>query len=80
MGIRGRPNAEKMREKLQQEYDLLISRINDYYGMRKKLLACRRDKLIADVESSEVAAQYQEFKQHLADQQLHWQRFLTQLA
>ncbi|MFT5298924.1 MAG: stearoyl-CoA desaturase (delta-9 desaturase) [Colwellia sp.] len=74
------PNAEQMREKLQQEYDLLITRINDYYGVRKKLLACRRDKLIADVESSELAAQYQEFKQHLADQQLHWQRFLTQLA
>jgi len=74
------PNAEQMREKLQQEYDLLIKRINDYYDVRKKLLASKRDKLIADVESSELAAQYQEFKQHLADQQQHWQRFLTQLA
>jgi stearoyl-CoA desaturase (delta-9 desaturase) len=74
------PNAEQLLEKLQHEYDSLIAKVNDYYAARKKLIACKRDKLIADVESSELMAQYQDLKDKLVQQQRSWNILITKLA
>jgi len=74
------PNAEQMLERLQQEYDILISKLNDYYAVKKMLLTKKRDKLIADVEQSELAAQYNELKQRLIEQRQSWQLFIEKLA
>ena len=48
--------------------------------MRKALLASKRDQLMADVENSEVMAQYQEIKRRLAEQQRSWQKMVEKLA
>ncbi|MEW6984372.1 acyl-CoA desaturase [Colwelliaceae bacterium 6471] len=74
------PDAELLMEKLQHEYDALINKINDYYAARKQLFAAKRDKLIADVENSELAHQYKELKYRLAEQQRSWQLFVEKLA
>lgn len=74
------PDAEQMLARLQQEYDTLILKINDFYDARKQLLTAKRDKLIADVEASEIMAQYKEIKQCLIEQQRSWQLLVTKLV
>jgi stearoyl-CoA desaturase (delta-9 desaturase) len=66
------PNADQSIAYVQQEYDLLIKKINDFYQIRKTLLAAKREKVIADVEKSELMAHYQELKQHLIIQRKSW--------
>jgi stearoyl-CoA desaturase (delta-9 desaturase) len=74
------PDAELLLERLQHEYDALIHKVNEFYAARKVLIASKRDKLIADVENSDVMAQYQEIKRHLAEQQRSWQLMVEKLA
>lgn len=74
------PNSEQLLEKLQHEYDALIIKINDYYGVKKLLFTKKRDQLLADVEQLELVAQYKEFKLRLNEQQQRWQMFTAKLA
>ena len=74
------PDAEQLLERLQHEYDELIHKINEFYAVRKALIATKRDQLIADVENSDVMAQYQEIKRRLAEQQRSWQNMVEKLA
>jgi len=74
------PDAELLLEGLQHEYDLLITKINDYYAIKKALLTHKRDELIAEVEQSDLMNQYTELKQRLAEQQQRWQFFIEKLA
>jgi len=74
------PEAEQLLTRLQQEYDTLIIKVNEFYDARKQLVASKRDKLIADVENSELVLQYKELKQRLAEQQRSWQIFVEKLA
>ena len=74
------PDAEQLLERLQHEYDELIHKINEFYEVRKALIASKRDQLMADVENSDVMAQYQEIKRRLAEQQRSWQNMVEKLA
>lgn len=74
------PDAEQLLEHLQHEYDALILKLNAFYDVKKTLIANKRDKLIADVERSELVSQYKELKQRLIDQQQSWQFFIEKLA
>ena len=74
------PNPEQMLERLQQEYEALVVKVNDYYDAKKQLLAAKKDQLIADVENSEVMARYNEIKSKLAEQQRSWQLLTEKLA
>jgi len=74
------PDAEQLLERLQQEYDELINKVNAFYAARKALLASKRDQLIADVENSEAMTQYQEIKLLLAEQRRSWQNMVEKLA
>lgn len=74
------PNAEQLLERLQQEYDELIQKVNEFYAARKTLLSAKRDKLIADVENSDAMAHYKELKRLLAEQQRSWQATVEKLA
>jgi len=67
------PNAEQALVYLQQEYELLINKVNAYYLVRKRVLHAKREHLLAEVESSDLMAQYQELKQRLAEQRRSWQ-------
>jgi len=78
--LKSHPHAEQMLAKLQQEYDVLIQKLNAYYASRKQLLTIKRDKLIADVEKSELLHQYHELKAHFEQQKRQWQAFTTNLA
>jgi len=74
------PDAEKLLERLQYEYDTLVHKINEYYAIRKQVFALKKQKLVDDVENSEPMKQYQVLKQRLAEQQRSWQLFTAKLA
>ena len=78
--LKSHPDAEKLLERLQYEYDTLVHKINEYYAIRKHVFALKKQKLVDDVESSEPMKQYQELKQRLAEQQRSWQLFTAKLA
>ena len=78
--IKSLPDAELLLERLQKEYDALLSKVNEYYATRKQVLAAKRDKLVADVENSELIARYQELKKRLAEQQKSWQLLTEKFA
>lgn len=75
-----RPNAEQAILQLQQEYDLLINKLNAYYQVRKTLLNAKREQVLADVEKTELMKQYQELKIKLSEQQKAWQLLTAKLA
>jgi stearoyl-CoA desaturase (delta-9 desaturase) len=74
------PNTEQAILQLQQEYDLLISKLNAYYQIRKTLLSAKREQVLADVEKSDLMKQYQELKHKLIEQQKSWQVLTAKLA
>jgi stearoyl-CoA desaturase (delta-9 desaturase) len=74
------PEKEQMLAKLQQEYDLLIVKMNDYYTSRKQLINAKREQLLADVESSDLVKQYKELKNTFIEQKRYWKSFTTQLV
>ncbi len=74
------PNAEQALQQLQQEYDLLINKLNAYYQVRKALLLEKREQVMADVEKSELMNQYQELKTKVSEQRRSWQLLTAKLA
>ena len=59
------PNAEQALINLQQEYDLLIKKINHFYQVRKQLLTTKRELVLAEIEKSDLMTQYKELQDHL---------------
>jgi len=78
--LKAHPDADLLLQKLQQEYDALIIKVNDYYAAKKKLLAGKKQQFLEDVEKSELANQYQELKKLLSEQQQSWKFFINKLA
>jgi len=74
------PNTEQSILHLQHEYDLLISKLNDYYQIRKTLLTEKREQVLADVEKSDLMKQYKELKLKLTEQQKNWQMLTAKLV
>lgn len=74
------PDAEKLSEKLQSEYDKLIIKLNDYYLVKKELLLAKKEQLLSDVEHSELLKQYNELKEKFNSQKRDWQLLTQQLA
>lgn len=59
-------------DKLQQEYELLITKIQHYYKVRKRLLEMQKTKVLKQCEDSSLIAQYNELKSSLVNQQQTW--------
>lgn len=74
--VKQRPNAEQLLRLLEQEYELLLARMQDYYQVKKQLLQQRRKQLVAQYQAVDFKQSYREFKQHLQQQQQHWQRLI----
>lgn len=63
---------DKQIEKLQKEYDLLLSKLQHYYKVRKRVLEMRKNKVIKQCEQSQLKKQYNEIKAALINQQEYW--------
>ncbi|MFD2167290.1 fatty acid desaturase [Thalassotalea euphylliae] len=74
------PQAEEMKLKLQAEYDELVAKINEFYELKKQLLVNKKDKILSDVENSELMKQFAELKETLAEQRKSWNLLTAKLA
>ena len=67
------PNAEEITAKIQDEYDLLVSKMAEYYKTRKAVMAMKKEKLQASYECLELNFKYKELKQSFNLQKERWQ-------
>ncbi len=66
------PNAEEVMQKIQEEYDLLMQRMSDYYTAKKRLMKVRQKCIKRSVERIELDFNYKELKNNLALQREKW--------
>ncbi|WP_218355148.1 acyl-CoA desaturase [Alteromonas lipotrueiana] len=66
------PNAEEIMQKIQEEYDLLMQRMSDYYTAKKRLMKVRQKCIKRSVERIELDFNYKELKNSLALQREKW--------
>ena len=78
--LESHPEAEKMHEKLQLEYDVLISKMNDFYKIKKAFVLAKKEKIENEVEHSELIKQYRELKEKFLIQKRSWQLLTAKLA
>ncbi|NTS78885.1 fatty acid desaturase [Catenovulum sp. SM1970] len=61
------PNAAAHIEKLEQEYEVLLKRINAFYSTQKRFIDLKKKKLVKDVEKTELYRQLQDMNQQLIE-------------
>lgn len=74
------PNAEELLQRLQQEYEQLLLRLQDYYAARKAWLEVRRDRWAEGVERSQLNRRYLQLKAGFVEQQRAWKQLRLQVA
>ena len=74
------PDAAKMLERLQVEYDVMVVKKNEYYTARKQLFSDKKKQLVNDVGNSDLMKNCQELKQRLAEQQRRWRLLTTKIT
>ncbi|WP_163919981.1 fatty acid desaturase [Photobacterium sp. Alg240-V54] len=72
------PNNSARLLQLQYEYEALISKISDYYQVKKRLIDLRQQKLANDYENFEFMQQYESIKQKLNQQRRDWKYLVQQ--
>ena len=68
------PNADEVVAKIQEEYDILVHKMAEYYKTRKALVAMKKESLQASYENLELDFKYKELKQSFLLQRDKWQR------
>ena len=66
--------------RLDEEYELLLQKIADYYAAKKRLIDLKKKKLLKHYESFEFLQQYKEMKSMLEEQRKSWHRLTAQYA
>jgi len=74
------PNADILVQRLQQEYELLIRQINDFYQARKQWLESRKQAVKDNYDNSALAQSYHDLKHALDEQKKNWQLLNARLA
>lgn len=67
------PNAEEVMLKVQQEYDVLVQKMAEYYKAKKSIVKLKTNTLQASYESLELQYKYKELKQAFLLQKEKWQ-------
>ncbi|MBW8191271.1 fatty acid desaturase [Neiella marina] len=75
-------HAERWRESLQHEYDLLLQRIQEFYALRKQLLQLKKDKLSATYqqERDELKSRIEQLKASIQQHQQRWQQLAAEVT
>jgi len=66
------PNAEEMMKTIQDEYDLLMQRMSEYYATKKRVMRIKKKTLKRSLEGLELAYKYKELKHAFAVQKEKW--------
>ncbi|MCU4676381.1 fatty acid desaturase [Catenovulum sp. 2E275] len=69
------PHHHVLLEKLEAEYEILISRMSAFYTAKKQLIEFKKQKLEADYRTSDIYLQFLELKQKLNEQKQLFLKF-----
>jgi stearoyl-CoA desaturase (Delta-9 desaturase) len=72
-------NREEMMQKLQDEYELLVHKMTEYYAAQKRMMGVKKQDLKRNYEKLELHHRYKELKLNLALQKEKWLK-LNQLV
>jgi stearoyl-CoA desaturase (delta-9 desaturase) len=72
-------NGEEIMQKLQDEYELLVQRMTEYYAAKKRMMELKKQDLKRSYEKLELHHRYKELKLNLALQKEKWLK-LNQLV
>lgn len=72
------PHTEEIMAKVQQEYDLLLQRMVEFYATKKQLMDANKKKLLRSYEKRDLDCKYRQLKQTLAIQQAKWLKLCEQ--
>lgn len=78
------PDADPVLQKIEQEYELLLERMQAYYELKKNRLLLKKQQLQSSLHEHyaelNLQKQYQELKALFTEQRRHWRRLTTELA
>ncbi len=72
-------NYHEQLERLQQEHEKLMIRLNEYYGTKRELLELKKQKMADSFEHSQLNERYQSFKSNWDSQKKQWLKINQQL-
>ena len=78
--IMHRADNIQISEKLQAEFDSLVSNMNEYYAVKKQLLESKRDDVVKKYEHSLLKVRYQQIKMNFEQQKRSWMQTVEQYA
>ncbi|KIE21391.1 acyl-CoA desaturase [Vibrio sinaloensis] len=78
--IENLPNASQLKEALNREFEQLITKMSDYYEIKKQVLEAQKSSLTEKYECSLLKLRYQQLKQELSSQRKRWEMQLAQYA
>ena len=78
--IMHRADKQQIAEKLQQEFDALVSNMNEYYEVKKQLLESKREDVVKKYEHSVLKVRYQQIKMNFEQQKKNWAMTVEQYA
>lgn len=74
------PNGQVLAQKLQQEFDSLVSQLNEYYEIKRSLIEHKRNKVVKQYEISIIKLQYQQVRSRLEEKKRDWSAMVAQYA
>ncbi|WP_339389869.1 acyl-CoA desaturase [Vibrio neptunius] len=74
------PNASLINETLNKEFDVLMSKMSDYYELKKEILESKKSDLAKKYEHSVLKVRYHQMKQDFKAQRRSWQLLVARYA
>ncbi|MCW8336456.1 acyl-CoA desaturase [Vibrio paucivorans] len=74
------PNYHLLNSNIQNEFEALMSCMNEYYEVKKQLLESKKADLVKKYEHSVLSVRYKQIKKNLENQRQSWESLIAQYA
>lgn len=74
------PNKEEALVAIQKEYDMMLSKMSEFYQLKKQWVETTKNQLVENVEKSQLNKRYKELKISWIEQQKNWQFTIHQYS
>ena len=69
------PDTDEIMQALQREYDLLMTKMSEYYAAKKRFVEYKQASIKKSYDNLELAQKYQELKHSMLLQKQRWLEF-----
>ncbi len=80
INVESMPNRQQLASRLQEEFDLLVATMSDYYEFKKKLIEGKKETIVKRYEHSLVRTEYEQIKIRFYQQRDSWNHLVKQYA